>query len=219
MDNKGYILIWRKIEHSGLLQSPNTFALFSYLLLKATHQDIKVNANGEIVELKRGQYIAGRLQLARDLKQSEREIRTGLDKLKKLGIISQKTTNKYSIYTIEKYSEYQNPASKESSKRPASDQQATTKQTQDTQNTNTYSEEFELFWKEYPNHNGKAGAYKSWLKKNPDINIVMAALSWQKKSLAWTKDNGQYVPMAQTYINNERWNDEAPAPRKLELVY
>lgn len=129
---RGYVKVWRKLEDSGLLQMPNTLALFMFLLMKATHRDMKVGTASGIVELKRGQYLSGRLALARAMKQSEREIRTSLDRLTRMEILTIKSTSKYSIYTIEKYGDYQDgdqqTTSTSTNKRPANDQQTTTKQ-------------------------------------------------------------------------------------------
>jgi len=130
--NRGYVKVWRKIEDSGLIQLPNTLALFMHLLLNASHKDRKIGTPNGVVELKRGQYISGRIELASRLKQSEREIRTGLSRLNELSIISIKSTNRFSVYTIENYGIYQDndqhsdqPAT---NKRPSGDQPATTKQ-------------------------------------------------------------------------------------------
>lgn len=130
--HRGYFKIWRKIEDSGLYQMPNTLALFMFLLSKAMHKDCKVGTPLGVVELKRGQYISGRKQLGADLKQSEREIRTSLSRLIELQIIDQQTTSKYSVYTIVNYSKYQDAdqqtTSTQTNKRPANDQQTTTKE-------------------------------------------------------------------------------------------
>lgn len=130
--HRGYVKVWRKIIDSGLIQSPNTLAVFIHILLSASHKDIKVGTTTGIVELKRGQYISGRKQLARQLEQSERQIRTSLDRLVNLQILTIKTTNKYSIYVIENYGNYQDSDQQTNTlatnKRPANDQQTTTKQ-------------------------------------------------------------------------------------------
>lgn len=129
---RGYIKVWRKLEDSGLLQMPNTLALFIFILMKATHKDKKIGTPIGVIELKRGQYMSGRKALARNLEQSEREIRTSLDRLENLGIMTSKTTNRFSVYTIEKYNEYQDneqqATSRTTSGRPTDDQQTTTKQ-------------------------------------------------------------------------------------------
>lgn len=131
--HRGYIKIWRKLEDSGLLQMHGTLALFMYMLMKATHKPTKVGTPIGVIELDRGQYISGRIKLAAALKLSEREIRTCLARLEQLGIISVKSTSKFSIYTIVNYNEYQDSDQQSdqqtTSNRPADDQQSTTKQT------------------------------------------------------------------------------------------
>ena len=228
--HRGYIKIWRKIKDSGLYQMPETFALFMHLLTEATHQPRRVGA----VKLERGQYVAGRIQLAAELQQTERKIRTGIERLQELEIISVETTNRYSIYTIVNYNIYQDsdqqatserPASDQqaTSERPASDQQATTKQTHKHKEQNTegikkkpvadYSPEFECFWQAYPYKTGKDKAFESWLKRNPNLQEVLNSLAWQSLSDNWTKENGKFIPMPSTYLNQGRWKDE---PLKLK---
>jgi biotin operon repressor len=134
--NRGYVKVWRKIEDSGLIQLPNTLALFMHLLLNATHKARKVGTPSGVIELKRGQFISGRIALASRLEQTERQVRTSITRLEELGIISIQTTNKFSIYTIENYNKYQDSDEanvqqndqQATNNRPADDQQTTTKQ-------------------------------------------------------------------------------------------
>lgn len=67
--------------------------------------------------------------------------------------------------------------------------------------------DFDVFWKEYPIKSGKARALKAWIKSKPDLNVVLEALSWQKESRQWKSG---FIPMAATYINDVRWEDENP---------
>ena len=119
--HRGYIKIWRKIKDSGLYQMPETFALFMHLLTEATHQPRRIGT----VQLERGQYVSGRIQLAADLQQTERKIRTGIERLQELEIIIVETTSRYSIYTIVNYNNYQDSDQPATSQRPASAQPAT----------------------------------------------------------------------------------------------
>jgi biotin operon repressor len=130
--HRGYIKVWRKVEDSGLLQLPNTFALFMYILISASHKDRKMGTPNGAIEVKRGQFISGRKELALRLKQSEQQVRTSLERLKKMGIITIKATNKYSVYTIVNYDIYQDRHNEitntTSNKQPSDSQQVTTKQ-------------------------------------------------------------------------------------------
>ncbi len=134
--NRGYVKVWRKIEDSGLIQLPNTLALFMHLLLNATHKNKKVGTPTGVIEIQRGQYISGRIALAARLKQTQQQIRTSLKRLEELQIITIKSTNKFSVYTIENYNKYQDEQiadnqqdnQQRTNKQPADNQQTTTKQ-------------------------------------------------------------------------------------------
>jgi hypothetical protein len=64
---------------------------------------------------------------------------------------------------------------------------------------------FDEFWSAYPNRTGKAQAQKAWSKHKPDLQVILDALEWQKETDGWKRG---FVPMASTYINNARWEDE-----------
>jgi len=71
---------------------------------------------------------------------------------------------------------------------------------------------FAEFWQEYPNHTAKANALKAWSKVPAELHSeIMAAVAAQKRSPAWTKDSGQFVPHAATWINGKRWEDQPAA--------
>lgn len=73
---------------------------------------------------------------------------------------------------------------------------------------------FDLFWDEYPNHTAKANAVKAWEKVPAELHSeIMTALSVQKHSAAWMKDNGQFVPHAATWLNGKRWEDQPTVVR------
>lgn len=173
---------------------PETFTLFCFLLLKATHKPIKIGTPRGVVNLEVGQYISGRLELAAALKISERCVRTSLDRLVKMEILTVEPTSRFSIYTIVKYNEYQvsdkiptskTPADDQppTNERPADDQQTTTKQehkhinTKDKPycassnddsteivNSTIYTKAFEMFWELYPVRKNKGDAAKAFSK-------------------------------------------------------
>lgn len=69
-----------------------------------------------------------------------------------------------------------------------------------------YSEEFDIFWKEYPRKIGKAAAWKAWKKNCPDLNKCLATLKWQRNQEQWQDE--QFVPHPSTWLNQCRWDDE-----------
>ena len=76
-------------------------------------------------------------------------------------------------------------------------------------------ETFNKFWNIYPKKIGKKEASKSWEKLNPDgelISQIMTALEQQKKTSQWNREEGRFIPLPATWLNQERWNDEIESP-------
>jgi uncharacterized protein YdaU (DUF1376 family) len=69
---------------------------------------------------------------------------------------------------------------------------------------------FTEFWNAYPRKVGKGAAEKVWQKLKPETTTILAALAWQTKQDAWTKDGGQFIPHPATYLSQKRWEDEKP---------
>ena len=77
---------------------------------------------------------------------------------------------------------------------------------------------FDKFWVEYPRRDAKQGAFKKFVilmkecKSHEDmdalLNKMLKAVDAAKTTPQWNRDNGQYIPMAQTWLNQHRWEDE-----------
>ena len=72
----------------------------------------------------------------------------------------------------------------------------------------TAPEPFDQFWSAYPLKKSKKDARKAFAKVKAPLDTLLAALERQKKTPAWTKDGGRYIPYASTWLNGERWEDE-----------
>ena len=132
--NNGFIFLHRKLIDWEWYTDVNVKCLFLHLLLIANHKDAKYQ--GTLV--KRGQVLTGRMQLSATSGLSERNVRTCLAKLEATKEISIIATSRFSIITICKYNDYQNPKQQSdqhsdqpsdqqlTSDRPAIDQRPTT---------------------------------------------------------------------------------------------
>ena len=94
---------------------------------------------------------------------------------------------------------------------------------------------FEKFWQRYPKKRAKKPAYKAWCKLKLTRGLfteIMQALQQHKRSEQWQRDNGRFIPLPTTWINQERWTDvlevnhtgvseklEARACKKCKFVY
>ncbi|MBD1586713.1 helix-turn-helix domain-containing protein [Pseudomonas typographi] len=76
-------------------------------------------------------------------------------------------------------------------------------------------EGFDQFWKLYPKKRSLKDAKKAWAKLKPDAELrqtLITALGRQRLQHDWTKSDGQYVPLASTWLNGEKWNDDVGPP-------
>jgi len=66
---------------------------------------------------------------------------------------------------------------------------------------------FDTWWENYPKKQGKAAARKTWAKMTQDERIAAwdALAAWNRKAKA---DGKKYLPMASTWLNQQRWEDE-----------
>jgi hypothetical protein len=71
---------------------------------------------------------------------------------------------------------------------------------------------FDAFWKAYPRKVGKPNALKAYLKIKDKPSNLLDILEAHKRLPQWTKDNGQFIPHAATWLNGRRWEDELDAP-------
>ena len=86
---------------------------------------------------------------------------------------------------------------------------------------------FEMFWKAYPKKVGKGAAKKAFSKVKVPVETLVSAVNRQKCSLQWSKDDGQYIPLPTTWLNQGRWEDEittlpaeeevTPKPRRFAM--
>lgn len=78
--------------------------------------------------------------------------------------------------------------------------------------------EFLAFWEAYPRKTAKPPAWKAWLKSQPVLADVLKAISWQVECEQWVKEDGTFIPMPATYLNQLRWEDECPADLRDEVA-
>lgn len=99
----GYIKLHRKITRWEWYDDPETFRVFIHLLLMANYEDKRWHG----ILVRRGQLLTSRKTLAKETHLSEQKIRTALNHLKSTNEITIQSTNKWSLITVEKYSDYQ----------------------------------------------------------------------------------------------------------------
>ena len=86
-------------------------------------------------------------------------------------------------------------------------------------NINTYTNEFDDFWKLYPRKVGKPAALRAWkkaLEKKPPGELVKALSVYVEHHLP---SEERYIPYPATWLNDERWESIQPEPKKEEFKF
>lgn len=200
---QGYIKLYRKIMDSPIWGDPYYLKLWMYCLMKATHKKREVIFGNQVITLEPGQFITGRNALAEDLNKgmkpkqqlSERTWYRYLENLERWQMLTIKKTNKYSVVSILKWSEYQETDQQLSNSCPSNDQQMSTnknvKNVKNDNNTTSTTEDAVVF---YQMNFGIPGPYEQesilkWIDES-DEHIVLEAM---KRAIKRNKKSWGYV--------------------------
>ena len=103
----GWIALHRKIYNSNDFNNQLEVAVFLYLVAMASHKPVQVVYRKKKLTLKRGEISIAYRDLAKKFNLSMQNIKTIIKNLKNSGNINQTLTKNLSIYSIVKYSKYQ----------------------------------------------------------------------------------------------------------------
>ena len=213
---EGYVKLWRKSLESPVWENANLFYFWCYCLMKATYKERVGKVGYQDVPLRPGQFIFGRQVASKETGLSERVIRTCCKHLENMENVTIKATNKYSIISIVNWTKYQEEeTSNVTSKRPASDQQATTdkkgKKDKNVKN-NIYSVLFKKLWEVYPLHKDRLKAEMLFEKLKPSEELVETMIQAIERQKAEKKYSNGFTPewkYLATWLRGECWTDEA----------
>jgi len=104
---EGWIALHRKIYESKDFNNQLEVAVFLYLVAMASHKPVQVVYRKKQITLKRGQVAIAFKDLSKKFNITERKMRTIIKNLIVFKNLNQTLTRNLSIYTIVKYSKYQ----------------------------------------------------------------------------------------------------------------
>ena len=105
---EGWIKLHRKtLDNPIICKDNDTLAIWIYLLLNATHQEIPALFKGKKITLKKGQLITGRNSIGRQLNISSSKVQRVLKIFEDDGQIEQQTNNQNRLISIVNWDKYQ----------------------------------------------------------------------------------------------------------------
>ena len=215
-------------------ENTNVFRLCYHCLLHTNLEDKRYCGR----EIKAGQFVSSITRISAETGLTEWQVRTALKKLKDTGYISTKSTNKYTIYTINEYQKYidcgqvaettteentmvENGTKMEQPverKMEQTDENAKkncekSKENCEKSNKKAINECFEKLWKQYPNKRGKgqvSDAKKKVLYQIGEEHIQRAL----EKDASWRKPQNGSTFFNSGYIDYLDENYEKPPEPK-----
>ena len=112
----GWIALHRKIYNSSDFNNQLEVAVFLYLVAMASHKPAQVVYRKKSINLNRGEVAIAYRDLAKKFKLSTKNIITIIKNIIKSGNLKQTLHKNLSVYSIVKYSKYQDVESKEKQK-------------------------------------------------------------------------------------------------------
>ena len=106
-DGKGYALLHRKIMDVPFYKDAEAAHLWVHLILKAKHTPEYVMTDAGEILVGRGKLLGGRNSLAFETGLKPDRVQYLLRKFKKLGMIDWVSHGKFSVFSVEKYDDYQ----------------------------------------------------------------------------------------------------------------
>ena len=174
------------------------------MLMRASIKPSSMLLNNQIIEVNRGEIVFSQRNFAKRNNITRQRLRTFLKKLEKTNMIRLKSNPEITHAVIVGYSIYND--FKSNQQKPTYNPIIKSKKVRKKEN----NKDFDLFWEHYPKKVGKKKVQDKFNSNNYPIDLIIKNIELQKKSDQW--QNQQYIPNPETYLNQERWNDEVVLP-------
>ena len=218
-------------------ENTNVFRLFYHCLLHTNLEDKRYCGK----EIRAGQFVSSITRISAETGLTESQVRTALKKLKDTGYISTKSTNKYTIYTVNEYQTYidcgqvakatteENTVVENGTKMEQTVEQTEEnvkencekpKENCEKSNKKAIIDCFERLWKKYPNKRGKgqvSDAKKKVLYQIGEEHIQRALkryLDGLEKDASWRKPQNGSTFFNSGYVDYLDENYEKPQEPK-----
>ena len=170
------------------------------MLMRASIKPSSMLLNNQIIEVSRGEIVFSQRNFAKRNNISRQKLRTFLKKLEKTNMIRLKSNPDITHAVIVGYSTYNDFKSNQQKPRLNPIIKGNKVRKKET------NKDFDLFWESYPKKVGKKKVQDKFAANKYPIEKILKNLEKQKQSTQW--QNPQYIPNPETYLNQERWEDE-----------
>ena len=156
--------------------------------------------NNQVINVSRGEIVFSQRNFAKRNNMSRQKLRTFLKKLEKTNMVRVKSNPEITHLILVGYStqnDFKSIHSKPTHSPIIKGNKVRKKE---------INKDFELFWNAYPKKIGKKKVEDKFNSIDFPIDKILKNIELQKQSDQWQTQ--QYIPNPETYLNQERWEDE-----------
>ena len=239
----GYFKLYRELLNKPIwLNSSNEQrVILITLLAMANWKETEWDNYGEKIKLNPGQFIASAPAIKERCNSSEitiMKIRTALERFEKLDFLTVSLTGKSTksgkLITIVNWRLYQSNEEEDNRQNNRqNNKEITDRQPTDNRHIKEEGKEykelkedkekgFERFWELYPSKRKKPVARIAWMNmrvhSEEQYALINAAVERYKKTNQWQEENGRYIPDPDTFMQDERRQDELKLPKSVQAA-
>lgn len=213
----GFTLSYRAKWEHPIFRDWLEAAIWSWLCDTAVWKDCRINFNGEMIALKRGQLVTSLRFVAKGFRVSVKAVRTLFERLENDSMISTQRTHKGTQITICNYEKYQlstdaegtqtDTQTKQSGHTPGTNKKELNKDNKRKTLASVYISDFETgFWPLYPRREDKQAALKAY-RSARNAGASAEELVCGAKRYADEKSGAdiKYIKLPATWLNAGSW--------------
>ncbi len=204
--NNSFIKLYRKIQDNWIWDNPLYLKCWIDMLMRASIKSSSMLLNNQVINVSRGEIVFSQENFSKRNGMSRQQLRTFLKKLKQTNMIKSSPNSNQQIthLFIVEYNVYNSIKSNQdlTTKQPKLNHIIRSKKVIKKE----INKDFELFWNAYPKKIGKKKVEDKFNSIDFPIDKILKNIELQKQSDQWQTQ--QYIPNPETYLNQERWEDE-----------
>jgi len=207
----GWVCLHRAVGKHWIFEDSEKFGAWVKILLSVNHAPRNVLIKGKLLEVKRGESVMSLESWVRCFgkRWTKDKVRSFLKLLKSDHMITTVNEGVTLRLSVTNYSKHQNITTIIPRTSHAHPTHVPPNNNDNNEKQDFYSKDFERFWGSYPRKVGKGGAFKAWgkAKSKPPVADIIKTVNALRTSAQWQKEDGQYIPHPQTWINARGWDD------------
>lgn len=216
--NKPFLMIPRELIESYAARG-NILKIFLWMLNQANYSDTQFCG----MTIHRGQLVASYSTICKATGSSIRQVRDTVEVMVTSRLVSRLVVSQKQVFTIVSYDSYCGQGQGEGHGYVTVEGTVPTRLghhnnididiKEVTPARPELTEWFTAFFREYPNKNHQTEAFAEFTKMNPDTKMMSElyeALLHYKNSIAWSNEDGRFVPRMDKWLREEQWKRKVP---------